>query len=308
MRGPVLRRRGRPAGPVGFDRGPRRTRGRENPISGGGRCNFTNREVTAANFLSENPTSAARPWLATHHKIFSNWSKVTALPGTKKHKGQLFCDRRSDDIIQMLLKECRLASPAGNPQGAPGAPPQTKVSNWTPTAARFMPPTGDCHRRLAIPKIGATGFWLPAGHPVRAQSSHHTPRWSPLTFEAQKPGLPGLRYQASLWKSKPDRNHLPSLTGGKRKGAAAARFTEDLLFTHRGLSGPAVPSKSPAIGSRANPSESTSPQPRTGQPTKGGQNGSRKQLSHHLGQALGTDIPARLADTWLAEAAQQASR
>ena len=70
-------------------------------ISGGGRCNFTNREVTPANFLSENPHFCRSALAGFTPQDFLAMVERHGIAWHEKHKGQLFCDRRSDDIVQV---------------------------------------------------------------------------------------------------------------------------------------------------------------------------------------------------------------
>ncbi len=277
-------------------------------ISGGGRCNFTNREVTAANFLSENPHFSRSALAGYTPQDFLELVARHGIAWHEKHKGQLFCDRRSDDIIQMLLKECE----AGG------------VTRWQPCGVREVRRTElgfelDTDRGsvqtpqlvvatggLAIPKIGATDF----GYKLATQFGHKVidtrPALVPLTFEPQNwapwAALAGIALEVDIQTE----THYPSLTGGKRKGAATARFTEDLLFTHRGLSGPAVLQISSHWQAGKPIRINLTPTRELCNLLKEAKTGSRRQLSTTWNQALGPDIPARLADTWLDQAALHA--
>ena len=75
-------------------------------ISGGGRCNFTNTGSTPAQFLSENPHFCRSALSRYTPQDFMALLQKYQIPFHEKHKGQLFCDRSADDIIQMLLAEC----------------------------------------------------------------------------------------------------------------------------------------------------------------------------------------------------------
>src|SRR5574343_348823 len=75
-------------------------------ISGGGRCNFTNREVTPANFISENPHFCRSALASFTPQDFLALVEKHRIAWHEKHKGQLFCDRSANDIVQMLLSEC----------------------------------------------------------------------------------------------------------------------------------------------------------------------------------------------------------
>ncbi len=75
-------------------------------ISGGGRCNFTNLHTTAANFLGNNPNFCRSALSSYTPRQFTDLLQRHGIAFHEKHKGQLFCDRSSEDIIQMLLAEC----------------------------------------------------------------------------------------------------------------------------------------------------------------------------------------------------------
>ena len=75
-------------------------------ISGGGRCNFTNLETSPNQFLSENPRFCRSALSRYTPTDFVDLVKKYSIAFHEKHKGQLFCDRSADDIIQMLLQEC----------------------------------------------------------------------------------------------------------------------------------------------------------------------------------------------------------
>jgi len=75
-------------------------------ISGGGRCNFTNTETSFNNFLSENPRFCRSALSQYNPSHFIDLLKQYGVPFHEKHKGQLFCDRSAEDLINVLLAEC----------------------------------------------------------------------------------------------------------------------------------------------------------------------------------------------------------
>ena len=75
-------------------------------ISGGGRCNFTNLDTSPANFLSDNPRFCRSALSRYTPRDFLDLLHKHSVPYHEKHKGQLFCDRSAEDIIQVLLAEC----------------------------------------------------------------------------------------------------------------------------------------------------------------------------------------------------------
>ncbi len=278
-------------------------------ISGGGRCNFTNREVTPANFLSENPHFCRSALAGFTPQHFLSLIERHGIAWHEKHKGQLFCDHSANDIIQMLLKECD----AGG------------VVRRQPCAVQAVRPTGDVSGQrarfeldtdaglveahqvviatggLSIPKIGATDF----GQKLAAQLGHRIvplrPALVPLTFSAAQwapfVSLAGVSLEVEI--------STPTATpeGGKRKKALPTTFLEDLLFTHRGLSGPGVLQ----ISSYWQPGQALTinlaPQRDLADSLKQAKTGSRKQLSTQWGLALGDAVPQRLAQTWLTQQA-----
>jgi predicted Rossmann fold flavoprotein len=204
-------------------------------ISGGGRCNFTNRDLDPAaphkHFIGSNPHFCRSALARFTPQDFIALVQRHGIPFHEKHKGQLFGDRSSDDFIRMLLAECAAggvthwqpckvdaidADPAGY---------ALQTSRGTVTAKRVVIATGG----LSIPKIGATGFGYDVARRFGLKVVEPRPGLVPLTFDgdAWQPfaGLAGLALPVRIE------------TGAKKERAA---FDEDLLFTHRGLSGPAV--------------------------------------------------------------------
>lgn len=204
-------------------------------IAGGGRCNFTNRDLDPRqphkHFLGDNP-NFCRSALARYTPAdFIALVQKHGIPFHEKHKGQLFGDRSSEDFIRMLLAECA----AGG------------VTHWQPCGVeaveaveggyRLRTGRGEVTTRsvviatggLSIPKIGATDFGYRIARQFGLKIVPPRPALVPLTFdgEAWAPfaGLAGLALPVRIE------------TGEKKERVA---FDEDLLFTHRGLSGPAV--------------------------------------------------------------------
>ena len=208
-------------------------------ISGGGRCNFTNRDLEPAaphkHFLGENPNFCRSALSRYTPQDFIALVQKHAIPFHEKHKGQLFGDHSADDFIRMLVAECD----AG------------QVTRWQPCSvkgvrsceaddsARYEIDTdrGSVRTRnvviatggLSIPKIGATDF----GYRIARQFG--------LRLVEPRPALVPLTFDGDAWApySQLSGLALPVVieTGDKKNRMA---FHEDLLFTHRGLSGPAV--------------------------------------------------------------------
>lgn len=279
-------------------------------ISGGGRCNFTNIDVGVNNFLGEN-TAFCRSALSNYTpQAFIELIERHGVRWHEKHRGQLFCDHRSDDIIQVLLKECA----AGD------------VQRWQPCRVDGIRPLGlqandgsrfevDTDRGIvrshqvvvatggpSIPKIGATD----AGQKWAKLLGHRViplrPALVPLTFDAQTwapfAELAGLSLEVII--ETPSAAPL-NQRSHKAKGHQVARFAEDLLFTHRGLSGPAVLQISSHWQSGQPLTINLSPMRDLAAELKAAKAGSRKQLSTAWSIALGDTVPQRLANTWLSQ-------
>ena len=211
-------------------------------ISGGGRCNFTNRDSTPAQFLSDNPHFCRSALSRYMPQDFIELLQRHGVPFHEKHKGQLFCDRSAEDIINLLLAECD----AG------------QVTRWQSCSIQnvlFAEHSGtSCYQiesdlglieasqvviatgGLSIPKIGATDFGYRIAKQFGLRLVEPRAALVPLTFDgdgwAPYAQLAGLALPVLIETSPLD------ATPKQRKKAVV--FSEDLLFTHRGLSGPAV--------------------------------------------------------------------
>jgi predicted Rossmann fold flavoprotein len=255
-------------------------------ISGGGRCNFTNLETTPQNFLSQNPHFCKSALSRYRPKDFIDLIKRYAIPFHEKHKGQLFCDRSAEDIIQMLKAECDVG----------------KVSWRMPTAVRKLAKQGEAFHiatdsgeiiaqqvviatgGLSIPKIGATDFAFRIAKQFDIKLIEPRPALVPLTFsEADWQSfipLAGISLEVDV------------ATGDKKTGG---QFREDLLFTHRGLSGPAVLQISSYWKDSAALTLNLLPSLDVAQELLAAKHQVKKNLANHLSQWL----PVRLIEGWL---------
>ena len=264
-------------------------------ISGGGRCNFTNRDSGPANFISANPHFCRSALARYTAQDFIALVQRQRIAFHEKHKGQLFCDESSDQIIDLLLSECD----AGG------------VTRWQPCTVHDVRHSGehfelDTDRGpvasaqvvistggLSIPKIGASDF----GYRIARQFGHRVvetrPALVPLTFDsaawAPFVALAGLSLEARV-----------ETGSGKSRG----EFVEDLLFTHRGLSGPAILQIStfwkPGTPIRLDLAPGSELASVLAQAKKT----SRRQLGNELAELL----PRRLAETWLSAQPDLAQR
>ena len=255
-------------------------------ISGGGRCNFTNIDTTPQNFLSQNPHFCKSALSRYTPKDFIDLIKRYAIPFHEKHKGQLFCDRSAEDIIQMLKAECEVG----------------KVSWRMPTAVRKLGKQGEAFHiatdageiiaqqvviatgGLSIPKIGATDFAFRIAKQFDIKLIEPRPALVPLTFsEADWQSfipLAGISLEVDV------------ATGDKKTGG---QFREDLLFTHRGLSGPAVLQISSYWKDSAALTLNLLPSLDVAQELLAAKHQVKKNLANHLSQWL----PVRLIEGWL---------
>ena len=263
-------------------------------ISGGGRCNFTNKQVGPENFISANPHFCKSALAGYSPQDFIELMRRHGIAWHEKHKGQLFCDKSSEDIIEMLRVECEQGGvqwrmPCEVKEilrterpGATGFSVHTSVG--TIEASRLVVATGG----LAIPQLGATDFGLKIARQFGLKVIEPRPALVPLTFdvEAWAPfgALAGVALQA-----------LVRAGHGRR----AQEFLEDVLFTHRGLSGPGILQ----ISSYWQPGEAIELNLAPGQDL------SQKLVQAKVGgkQQLGTLLsslwPKRLAEQWLGEQA-----
>jgi len=204
-------------------------------ISGGGRCNFTNLHAGPANFLSENPHFCKSALSRYTVADFLALVKKHRIGYHEKHKGQLFCDDSAEQIIAMLKDECAAGGVhwrmpckvASVVQGAAGFVLDT--DSGVIEATSLVIATGG----LSIPKIGATDFGYRIASQFGLRVVEPRPALVPLTFDPQQwtpfAALSGIALEVDV--------ETGSLKGRNPSGA---RFREDLLFTHRGLSGPAI--------------------------------------------------------------------
>ena len=203
-------------------------------ISGGGRCNFTNIHSNPTHFLSLNPhfikSALARYPANEFIKLVSSYG----IQYHEKHQGQLFCDDSAKQIIEMLLAECskgavKICYPVSVQSIAQkGSEWHVQTSQGEERTLAVVMATGG----LPVPAIGASAFSLDIAKQFNLNVIEPKPALVPLSFTADTFG--NLNDLAGL--SVPVR--IASGSKGFRYGAC--RFNEDLLLTHKGLSGPAV--------------------------------------------------------------------
>ncbi|MFK8332121.1 NAD(P)/FAD-dependent oxidoreductase [Pseudomonas sp. BJa5] len=197
-------------------------------MSGGGRCNFTNMYTEPGNFLSQNPHFCKSALARYTQWDFIEMVGKHAVPYHEKKLGQLFCDNKSSDILGMLLDECDSAGAELRMD--------TRIEQIEKVEGGYLLETSagqfQCQSLviatggLSIPTLGATGF----GYQVARQFGHSLlpTRAGLVPFTITEPQLKAI---------------CTELSGTSVDCVASCNgtsFRENLLFTHRGLSGPAI--------------------------------------------------------------------
>ena len=197
-------------------------------MSGGGRCNFTNYDVGPGHYLCANPH-----FVKSALSRFTQWDFIAMvsryeIPWHEREHGQLFCDDSAKAILDMLLAECRAVGVTLQYRTA-----IDKVTRLPEGSFSLRTSEGDylCHSLviasggLSIPTMGASPF----GYRIAEQFG--------IPVRPTRPGLVPLLYRPE------DKAQLAALTGIAVEAVvscADTAFRENVLFTHRGLSGPAI--------------------------------------------------------------------
>ena len=269
-------------------------------ISGGGRCNFTNRDLDPRaphkHFVGHNPQFCRSALSRYTPQDFIALLDKHGVPYQEKHKGQLFAQRSAEDIIHMLLAECaagkverwqpcsvkKVVFSASSPIDTGASSYQIETSRGTVQARSLVVATGG----LSIPKIGATDW----GYRLAQQFA--------IPLIERRPGLVPLTFDGAAWTPYAQLSGLAlpvHISTGSKKARMA--FDEDLLFTHRGLSGPAVLQISSYWQEGTPLSIDLAPGVDVAAALALAKARSRKLLANELA-AL---VPSRLADAWAAQ-------
>ena len=203
-------------------------------ISGGGRCNFTNLHSSPANFLSLNPNFVKSALARYPAKEFIKLVQSYRIAYHEKHQGQLFCVDSAKQIIEMLLGECAKGRvEIRHPVTVESIFYEAgtwivKTNAGTERSKSIVMATGG----LPVPAIGATAYSLDIAKQFGLKVVDPRPALVPLSFTSGEfdnlMELSGLSLPVRI------------ASGSKSHRYGACRFNEDLLLTHKGLSGPAV--------------------------------------------------------------------
>jgi hypothetical protein len=196
--------------------------GRKILISGGGRCNFTNTGTTAENFISQNSHFARSALAGFTPQDFVDLVKEHRISFYEKKLGQLFCRNSSRAIIDMLLDECRKAHvdirTSTSVNSVSGSAPFTVETNGDDVQARKL--IVACGG-LSFPKVGASDLGYRIARQFGVEIVNTRPSLVALVMNKGLRGLAGVSIDAEVSTNKKS-------------------FRENILFTHRGLSGPAI--------------------------------------------------------------------
>ena len=200
--------------------------GKKIAISGGGRCNFTNIYTSPDNFISDNPHFCKSALARYTPSDFISMVQKHGIPYHEKKLGQLFCDEGSRRIIEMLLHECEAAGVeirlrAGVRTVEKNSRFEVETETGKMTSESLVIATGG----LSIPTLGATDFGYRIARKFGLAINEPRPALVPLTLSRQV------------------QSEFISLSGISVEALVSCdrqQFRENLLVTHRGLSGPAI--------------------------------------------------------------------
>ncbi|MCK5296060.1 MAG: NAD(P)/FAD-dependent oxidoreductase [Alphaproteobacteria bacterium] len=196
-------------------------------ISGGGRCNFTNIHTSFNNFVSNNPRFCISALKRFTQRDFIALVEKHGIAYHEKTSGQLFCDKSSSQIVDMLIEECHVANVqikmnktiSGISKNESGF--SVNLDNEKFTCSSIVIATGGA----SLPKLGTTGWGYHIAKQFGIQVVPISPALVPLTFD-------GKNFQ-----------RFKDISGVSVDAVVSCnkkRFKEALLFTHKGLSGPVI--------------------------------------------------------------------
>ncbi len=252
-------------------------------ISGGGRCNFTNVGSGPEHYHGRDPGFARHALQAFGARDFIALVRRHRVAFHEKHRGQLFCDDSSQRIVDLLRAECaaggvRWRHPcrvhAVRRDGAKGF--ELDTEHGALRASRVVVASGG----LPVQEIGASDYGL------------RLAKQFGLEVVAPRPGLVPLRFDAPTWAPW---QHLAGVSLPARVRCGGRQFDEDLLFTHRGLSGPAILQISSFWDAGAALRVDLAPGKELGTALRQMKTGARGSVL----AALANAVPRRLAQAWV---------
>jgi hypothetical protein len=265
-------------------------------ISGGGRCNFTNLHCGPQNFLSDNPDFCRSALARFTPADFLELVKKHKIPYHEKHPypgaapGQLFCDRSAADIVTMLLDECAATKvrifldTKINKVTSENNEYRVLAKDANGEPVEFVAPilvvaTGG----LSIPKMGAT----PLGYEIAKKFGH--------SIVPCRPALVPLKFSSTQARAFKELAGVSAMVTAR---CGSSEFQEKLLFTHVGLSGPAILQASSYWNWKNADSVTIDLAP--GQNwTREIREGGERRDAETLRTALRRTVPKRLADLWI---------
>ncbi len=200
--------------------------GKKITISGGGRCNFTNRDVSAANFTSRNPHFCKSALARFTAADFIDMVETAGVQYREREHGQLFCDGSAREVVDMLVQRCRECGVDIRLQTTISSVQKNGATKVETDKGMFCAPslvvaTGG----LSIPKMGATPFGLKLAEQFGLKIISPAAGLVPFTFTGRE---------------KERLQQLAGISVDVGVSCAGKSFVEAMLFTHRGLSGPAM--------------------------------------------------------------------
>jgi len=195
-------------------------------MSGGGRCNFTNLHCEPSRFISHNPY-----FCISALSRYTQWDFIALvekhrIPYHEKTLGQLFCDNSSKDIVAMLLAECQSADVEITTHCKINSVEFNNEFRVTSNTGEFRSASlVVASGGLSIPKMGASGF----GYQLARQFGH--------TVRDTRAGLVPFTFTGAIQDMT---GRLSGVSTTATVSTTGVSFSEDILFTHRGLSGPAI--------------------------------------------------------------------
>ncbi|OHB74057.1 MAG: hypothetical protein A2Z34_05545 [Planctomycetes bacterium RBG_16_59_8] len=202
------------------------TIGKKILISGGGRCNFTNLHLSAANFLSRNPHFCKSALSRFPPSAIVALLEKYGVRYEEREHGQLFCAESAKDILRVLVEECRTAGVTIVLEQKVEKVRKTEIfevatNSGIFTAQSLVVATGG----FSYPRVGASGFGYDLARQFGLQVTELRPGLTPLLFSPE---------MALSWRE------LAGVSLDAVVSCGKERFREAVLFTHRGLSGPAI--------------------------------------------------------------------